>query len=144
MTLNAQLERRPVAPRLLDWLENELPLLPGLRSFDRDQAIRCEEFVEDGKYVLRAELPGVDPEKDVEVTVSDGILTVSAERRESRKERRRSEFYYGTLRRSLALPKGADSRSVAATYGDGILQVTVTLPKAEEVPVTKIEIARTD
>jgi HSP20 family protein len=144
MTLNSQLERRPTTPRLLDWLENEFSLFPGLRAFDRDQAIRCEEFVEDGKYVLRAELPGIDPEKDVEVSLADGVLTVAAERRESRKEQKRSEFCYGSLRRSLTLPKGADDDSVTATYRDGILQVTVSLPTKEETQAKKIPVAHTE
>jgi HSP20 family molecular chaperone IbpA len=84
-----------------------------------------EDFVEDGKYVVRAELPGVDPEKDLEVTVSGGILTIKAERREESNGKHHSEFHYGTFTRSLTLPAGADEDLIEALYGHGILEVAV-------------------
>jgi HSP20 family protein len=87
--------------------------------------VPVEEFVSDGSYVIRAELPGIDPDKDLEVTVADGILTINAERREELTDRRRSEFRYGTFSRSVTLPAGADEEHVEALYGRGILEVTV-------------------
>ena len=56
--------------------------------------MRCEEYLQDGKYLLRAELPGLDADEDVEVSVANGVLTVTSERREERKEGRRSESHY--------------------------------------------------
>ena len=60
--------------------------------------------------VVRAELPGVDPEKDIDVTVEDGVLTISAERRESTEKKEdtsyRSEFRYGSFVRRLPVPRG--------------------------------------
>jgi HSP20 family molecular chaperone IbpA len=132
-------------PRLFDWLEGEFPMFPsfpGFRWMERERAIRCEEYIEDGKYVLRAELPGIDPDKDVDVSVANGVLTVTAERREERKESHHSEFYYGTLHRSLTLPAGVDEGSVTATYRDGVLQVVVPFPAAEETPARKVPIER--
>ena len=128
-------------PRLFDWLEGEFPLFPGFRWMER-RAMRCEEYVEDEKYVLRAELPGIDPDKDVEVSVTNGVLTVSAERREEHKEGQRSEFYYGRLHRSVTLPAGVDEGSVTATYRDGILQVEVPFPAEEKAPARKVPIER--
>lgn len=129
MAVNSQLEKRTVAPRLLDWLETEFPFFPTLRALDREHAIRCEEYIEGGQYVLRAELPGIDPDKDVDVSIAGGVLRVHAERREIKKEQQRSEFSYGSLSRALTLPQGADEDSVTASYKDGILQVTVALPE---------------
>jgi len=86
-----------------------------------------EEFTGDNTLAVRAELPGIDPEKDVEVTVADGMLTIKAERREEHVDKHRSEFHYGTLSRSVTLPAGADEESIEAIYGHGILEVTVKL-----------------
>lgn len=129
MVANAQLERRVSAPRLLDWLESEFPFFPGLRAMDREHAIRCEEYIDGGKYVLRAELPGIDPDKDVDVGVAGGVLRVRAERRQVTREQQRSEFAYGSFSRAMTLPPGADEESVTASYKDGILQVTVVIPE---------------
>jgi HSP20 family protein len=100
-----------------------------------------EDFVRDDSYVIRAELPGIDPEKDVEVTVADGILTIKAERREERADKHHSEFHYGTFSRSVTLPAGADEEHVEAIYGHGILEVTVKLAadKADKT-VRKIQV----
>ena len=92
MSTNAQLERRIAAPRLFDWLENEFPFFPALRTLEREHAIRCEEYIDGGQYVLRAELPGIDPDKDVDVSITAGVLRVRAERRETKKDQQRSEF----------------------------------------------------
>ena len=131
---------RPVFGELFDWLDTEFRLLPAATSAAFGRGFRVEEFVEDGSYVLRAELPGLDPAKDVEVFVSDGVLTVNAERREERKESGRSEFHYGVFTRSVALPAGAREDDITATYADGILIVKVgitpTQVEARRVPVT--------
>ena len=142
MAINAQLEKRTSAPRLLDWLETEFPFFPALRALDREHAIRCEEYIEGGQYVLRAEVPGIDPDKDVDVSVAGGILRVHAERRETKKEQQRSEFCYGSFSRALTLPQGVDEESVTASYKDGILQVTVALPEPAMPQPKKIPIER--
>jgi HSP20 family protein len=110
-------------------------------------AMRMEEFVEGDTLVIRAELPGIDPEKDVEITVENGVLTIAAERREevvegeAGKSGYRSEFRYGSYRRSMTLPAGATEDDVKATYADGILEVRV--PVGVEKPTTrKVEITR--
>ena len=52
------------------------------RDVEGHQLIKVEEFTKDGTLVIRAELPGIDPDKDVEITVEGGILHITAERRE--------------------------------------------------------------
>ena len=90
--------------------------------------MRVEDFVQDGRYVLRAELPGIDPGKDLEMTVSRGILTIKAHRKEESQGRRRSEFRYGEFARGITRPDGADEDHIHACYDNGILEVTVALP----------------
>lgn len=117
------------------------------RSEARSHLMRVEEYVEGDTCVIRAELPGIDPSKDVELSVSDGILHLKAHREERSEEERpggyRSEFRYGSLERHIRLPEGSSEEDVKATYTDGILEVRVPAPKAEETkPVKKIPVAR--
>jgi len=94
--------------------------------------IRMEDFLSDKEYQLRAELPGLDPEKDVTVSVSHGVLTIQAERREEDKTAHRTEFRYGVMQRSVRLPTGAEEEKVTAKYEKGVL--TVTVPIGEPLP----------
>lgn len=113
---------------MIDWLESPWTFLRPVSG----HPMRVEDYVRDGNYVIRAELPGIDPEKDLEVTVGNGILTINAERREEQSDKHRSEFHYGTFSRSVTLPAGADEEHVEAVYGHGILEITVKLAEAEE------------
>jgi HSP20 family protein len=124
-------------PELLDWLESPWPaVLP----FGSAHTFRVEDYTEDGKYMIRAELPGLDPEKDVDVTVESGMLTIHAERREETKQDRHSEFKYGSLTRSVTLPEGADPDNITASYDQGILKVTVPVPKQAKPAAHKIAV----
>jgi HSP20 family protein len=132
--------RRQLAlfPDLLDWLDAPwAPLLP----FTSAHTFRVEDYVEDDRYTIRAELPGVDPDKDVEITVADGTLTIRAERREEHKEPHRSEFRYGSFTRSVALPERADTEHITASYDKGVLEVSVPVleakPKGRRIEITK-------
>jgi HSP20 family protein len=107
------------------------------------RTIKVEEFTDDGKYVVRAELPGVDPEADIDITVADGLLTIRGERREEIKEDQRSEFYYGSFTRTLTLPVGADADAVTADYKDGILEVRIPMPEPAKEP-THVPITRSE
>ncbi|WP_055481341.1 Hsp20/alpha crystallin family protein [Sphaerimonospora mesophila] len=124
-------ESRGLFPDLFDWLEAPLATLRPMAG----QQIRFEDYIKDGRYVLRAELPGIDPEKDVEITVSNGVLMIHAERQQEEREGHRTEFRYGSFTRSITLPPTADDSDVKATYDKGILEVSVKL--AEEKPAGK-------
>jgi HSP20 family protein len=108
------------------------------------ELIRVEEFREDGTLVIRADLPGIDPDKDVELTVSDGILHIEAERREEEKREEkgyvRQELRYGSLSRSLPLPEGVTEADITATYTAGVLEIRIPRPKRE--PAKKIAISK--
>jgi HSP20 family protein len=133
-------------PRLTDmfhWLDNDFPTIAFTRpAVSGEPMIRMEDYVEDSHYVLRAELPGIDPDKDVEITVNEGVLTVKAERREQKKDSQRSEFHYGSFTRSMSLPACADENDVVATYRDGILEVRVAMVAEQGHEPKRISVAK--
>jgi HSP20 family molecular chaperone IbpA len=121
----------------MQWLESGMDL----RGMGLAPSLRVEDFVEDETYVLRAEMPGLDPEKDVELTVEDDVLTIRGERREEKKDKHHQEFHYGSFLRRIALPHGLDVEQIKATYDDGVLEVRV--PAAANTPEPrKISVGR--
>lgn len=139
--------------------ERLLPDWPGFilperwrRLFDvdpeQDKWLRMEEYYDyDNTLVLRAEVPGIDPDKDVKITVSDGVLRFYAHREMKAEQKSKkgsfSEFRYGELSRTVRLPEGVTGGDLKATYEDGILEVRIPVVSAKEpevqiVPVTKI------
>jgi HSP20 family molecular chaperone IbpA len=116
--------------------------LAGLRSFFDGNLLRLEDELKDGVYEVRAELPGVDPTDDIEVTVHDGQLTIKAERAQTTESNGHSEFSYGSFTRTVPLPAGADEDDINATYDRGIL--TVSVPLSEDHPTEKrVEVIET-
>lgn len=133
----------------VDW-----PDVFGARLFDMptmwkdlfdDNDMKVEEFRDGDTLVVRAEMPGIDPDEDVEITVSDGMLHLSAERRsETKTEDKkgyRSEFRYGSFSRSVRLPAGAGEDDVEATYDNGILEVHIPIDEssngAKKIPISR-------
>lgn len=111
-----------------------------------DSLLRVEEYVDDTTLVVRAEAPGLDPDKDVDISVENGNLRISAHREEKsehkEKDSYRSEFRYGSFERTVALPAGATEADVTATYADGVLEIRVPVgpevtPAARKVQVTR-------
>ncbi len=103
------------------------------------------DVTEDDKgYKITAELPGLE-EKDVNVTVSGGMLTIKGEKtyekEEKNKNRHVSERAYGSFERAFALPDGVDADKIGADMAKGVL--TVTLPKtAQAAKEQKIEVKK--
>ena len=91
--------------------------------------------------MIRAELPGIDADKDVQINVRDGMLTIEGKREEHTESDQRSEFFYGRFMRTLTLPSGADQKGIKAEYRDGILEVSIPMrepsEKAHSIPITK-------
>jgi HSP20 family protein len=134
--------KQPAVVRFGAW-PRALLTFPGLGEwFDDD--FRVEEYTEDGVVVVRAELAGLDPEKDVDITIADDVLTIHAERRrEEKTEERdyhREEMRYGAFTRTLPLPSGATPDDVTATYKNGVLEVRV--PLKERAAPTKVAVER--
>ena len=129
----------PALPDLSD-LTDPLQQLFGIRM-QSPFGIRVETHYETDAYVVRGEMPGFDPAKDLEVTVTDGMLILHGERTEHQLDRQHSEFRYGAYNRSVRLPDGAKAEKATATYDDGILTVRVPLDKPAKAASTKIKVA---
>ena len=100
---------------------------------------------EDDHLVVRADIPGIKPE-EVKIEVEDDILTVSGEHRESKEEKdknyMRRERRSGSFSRSMALPAGLDPKKIKAKAHDGVVEVTIPLPK--KAKKEKVEITPTN
>ena len=85
----------------------------------------------DNEVRVTAELPGLT-DKDVELSVQDGLLTIRGEKKSEHDDRDRgwSERYYGRFERTIALPDGADDEHCDAIFRDGLL--TVRFPRSAE------------
>lgn len=87
----------------------------------------------DTRYEISVELPGID-EKDIELDLSEGTLTLSAEKREEHEEKKKnyhlSERSYGSVWRSFQVPDGVDTDKIKADFSKGVLRVV--LPKSKE------------
>ena len=137
--LVVQRQSRPLLPELSELFRPfpgfptfaSLPSIAGLRPFFDNNLLRLEDETREGVYLIRAELPGVDPIEDIEVTVRDGQLTIKAERHQTADTTGRSEFSYGSFSRTIVLPDGAEEDETNATYDRGILTVAVPLSDDE-------------
>ena len=134
-----------VRPFALPWwrprfaFTSELPYMPAADVFSRN-----------GDIVVRIELPGIDPEKDVKVTLEEGMLDVKGERRREKEIKEegyyRKESSYGAFERRIPLPAEIKESDIKADYKDGVLEVVVAggakaLPKptSKEIPILKKE-----
>lgn len=107
------------------------------------------EYREDGALVVRAEVPGIDPDKDVEVTASEGVFHLAVERHEEaepegRRYLRHELAHRQRLERDLALPEGAQGSELKATYNNGVLEVRMPLPAKADPEVTRIPVTKAD
>lgn len=109
--------------------------------------LQVEQYRSDGELVIKADIPGIDPERDVEITVNDDVLQITAERREEQSKEDKDFYHrevrYGSFRRRLQLPEGATESDITATYKNGVLEVRVKIPEqpeskatAKKIPIT--------
>ena len=130
---------RPLFPDISELFEG-FPSFARLRPVFDTRVMRLEdEMTKDGRYEVRAEIPGVDPAKDVDITFREGRLTIKAERTEKKESSGRSEFSYGSFVRSVSLPPGADENDITASYDKGILTVSVAISEPKDA-VKHVEI----
>ena len=127
---------RALFPDMADWLESPWT---GPPPFLMGHVFRLEETVRDDRYVIRAELPGLDPDRDIQVTVDGRIQTIRAARRQQDNGPNTSEFRYGSLARAVRLPARVDPADVTARYDKGVLEVSVPAravrPEGTQIPV---------
>lgn len=121
------------------WLDLNRPS----RLSDVTHYIPVESYTDNGRYVVRADLPGVDPEKDIEVNLEGDLLTIHGERREEEHDKGHSEVRYGSFTRTVRLPKDADPNDVTARYDSGVLVVSMPMAEPQTEPV-KIAVQRSE
>jgi HSP20 family protein len=109
----------------------------------RTWRLSVDVIEEDDSYKVLADLPGFKPD-DVKIEVADDVLTISGEHQESEEEKEkdyvRRERRFGSFSRSLALPQGVSADDIEATFENGVLEVSIPKPKAEQKTAKKVEI----
>ena len=94
----------------------------------------------DGTLVVRADMPGIKPE-EIKIEILEGYLTLSGEHEETKEEKEkeyvRRDRRYGSFSRSIPLPEGVEAEKIKARTHDGVLEVTIPLPKqTAKEPIT--------
>lgn len=97
---------------------------------------------EEDKYLIKADLPGVD-KKDIDVKLENGVISIRGEKKTEKEtgkgtKRHRTERFHGTFSRSFTLPDAVMADKVDASYKDGVLSLTI--PKSDEVKPKSIDI----
>ena len=112
----------------------ERPFVPTMDVFEREDDL-----------VVKLEIPGIDPAKDMTIVVKDGALILTGDRRQEKEideeAYHRMEVSYGSFERSIMIPEGVDEDRITATYVDGVLEVI--LPNGAKKEVTEPDEART-
>jgi HSP20 family protein len=109
----------------------------------REWAPAADVSETDGEYVIKAELPEVRKE-DVSITVQDGVLTLSGERKQEKVEEQekvhRIERFYGSFARRFALPENADEQGIRAESRDGVIVIHIPKQRVVEPQPRQIQI----
>jgi HSP20 family protein len=140
--------------RLFEDFDRDFWRFPGRRSFFGFEPFRQRELTlastpavdiveKDTAYEVSVELPGMD-EKNIEVKLANGGLTIKGEKQEEKEEKKKGyylhERHFGSFERSFSVPEGVDTSKIEASFRKGVL--TVKLPKKPEAikPEKKIEV----
>lgn len=130
--------------QFVDRFFNDLGTAPTWQANDQTFFPLVDVVETENAFVATADLPGLKKE-DIEISVEDGVLSISGERKLETetngegKSFKRIERAYGRFSRSFTLPQGIDPQKVEATFGEGVLKLT--LPKNEIVKARKISIS---
>ncbi len=104
-------------------------------------AIRTEEHHDGERYLVRAELPGIDPAKDIDITVADGTLRLVVVRLPDVVRGVHTQFRYGTFQRLLKLPAGI-SPVYSVDYHEGILEIAMKVGEPHVKLASRIPVPR--
>lgn len=140
----------------VNWLRTEIDRLfedfgrPARSVFNFDgrslALMPALDLVDDGKsYRLSAELPGL-ADKDIEISVAEGVLSISGEKKEQEERKEKglllSERRYGAFERQLVLPNDVDPEGIKALFKDGVLVVTLAKDKKAASRTRKIAVEK--
>jgi HSP20 family protein len=135
--------------RMFDEWFRALPMRRPLnfaQDLEDDQLIRVDEYRDGDAQVIRAELPGIDPAEDVEITVQAGMLRISAQRKVEEETQdkgyTRRELRYGSFSRTLPMPDGAAESDIKASYRDGILEIRIPIVEPTTSQPTRIAVSK--
>lgn len=129
--------------RMVEMFRSPWDRMPFARVSDHDAFLRVDEFREGDTLVVRAELPGLDPERDITISLADHRLRIEAHHREDEETAApgylRRELRAGYRSRDLPVPEGVAEGDVTATYTDGVLEVRIAVPStpASTIPVQR-------
>ena len=121
-----------------DWEGSPLSTVHHLAA--RSWPIPVEQYPDGSSYLVRFEVPGIDPVADLAVRVEAGTLVVQAQRTDAEQLNDQSEFRYGRFARRVTLPPGADVRDVSASYRNGILTVRVGMKPEHQQPARAVDV----
>ena len=105
---------------------------------------RVDVEEENGRIHVKAEIPGIE-EKDLNVTLTDNVLTISGEKREERKDEKKnrsivSERFFGSFSRAITLPEGVRAENITATFKNGVLNLEIPVDEAKQPKKISINI----
>lgn len=131
-----------------DWLQRQIndlfqfPRFPEVQGlFDRRVSPALDVVEHADHFLVECDLPGIE-QKDIDITVAGGVLTIKGEKKQESKSEKakvyRKETWEGSFQRTVSLPATVDAEKVEASYRDGVLRVI--LPKREEAKTRRIEL----
>ncbi len=129
--------RRVTDSSISDWAGS--PLSTVHRSATRPLLIPVEQYSDGPSYLIRLEVPGVDPATGLAVCVQAGTLVVQAQRTDSAPHWHQSEFRYGRFERHVVLPPSADVHDMSAIYRNGILTVRIGIKPEQQLAAGPVE-----
>jgi HSP20 family protein len=129
-----------------DWLQRQIndlfqfPRFPEVQGiFDRRVSPAVDVVEHPDHFLVECDLPGID-QKDIDITVAAGVLTIKGEKKQEKRSEKakvfRKETWEGSFQRTISLPATVDAEKVEASYRDGVLRVH--LPKREEAKTRRI------
>jgi HSP20 family protein len=124
---------------LLRWFEDDT--FP--TDFDRTFIPALDVEEKDGAYLVKADLPGLKKD-DIHIELRNGLLTLRGERRDEHEEKKggyyRVERTFGSFERSLRVPEGVTEKDIHAKYTDGVLEVSIPVPKPIEPKAIEVKV----
>jgi HSP20 family protein len=121
--------------RMMRSWESRFSRFPSEEFEEEEIAPAIESYIKDGNLVIRADVPGLDP-KNIEISVLHDVLTIKGERKAEKevkeKDYLRREVSYGSFERRLSLPEGAAADKIQATFKNGVVEVSIPVPKEIE------------